>query len=323
MKKENEQGFARYHLESGFAAVLIMLILVGIVAIVGASYFFGVNKIGKNIATPTPNVSPSPIASQATTGDMTNWKTLTLLNNSVSVKYPDTIYLEKNDSDNFAIALSYKGASQMNGGFRIEAQFTEPYADFTQAIKETEIYFKPYTNFKKQILQNGIVKMSGVLDTDVRVIALADYKGKAIAFDYLSQREKVTPEIFDQILSTFKFTSSTSIIPKPISDLFNSINTKFNINLVPVEENEFYTTTGMISKKSWKIDFVNTNLGKGLTTFLYSQLAANMLESAGGAGGGVDAYENSQIKCNHIYGFKSGDPINWKDPFNYLSCTEK
>lgn len=178
--------------------IIILLVLVGL-----GIFYFAKSQEGIAIARPVPDFVTSNEISDPTA----SWKTLTLLNNTVSIEYPDSIYLEKDGSDNFAVALSYKGESHMNGGFRIDATFTQQYADFTKAIKETEIYFKPYTNFKKQTLQNGIVKMSGVFDTDVRVIALVDYKGKAIAFDYLSQREKVSPEIFNQILSTFKFTN--------------------------------------------------------------------------------------------------------------------
>ncbi len=189
---KNQEGF--------ILPILIVLALVTLGIIV---YFFAPKSISLTLPINSPKASILPVTSPDPA--TLDWKTLTLLNNTVSVKYPDSIYLEKDGSDNFAIALSHKGESQMDGGFRIDAMFTQQYSDFNRAIKETEIYFKPYKNFKKQTLQNGIVKMSGVLDTNVRVIALADYKGKAIVFDYLSQREKISPDVFDQILSTFRF----------------------------------------------------------------------------------------------------------------------
>jgi len=130
---------------------------------------------------------------------------------------------------------------------------------------------------------------------------------------------------FDQILSTFKFTKPTteSSIPKPISDFFAKINQKFGLNIVPTAENEFYSPSDMIAKKSWKLDLTNTPVDKSFVTFLHQQLQPNDLESGGVGGGGVDAYQNSQIKCYHIYGYRSGDPTNWTDPFSYLSCAEK
>lgn len=131
--------------------------------------------------------------------------------------------------------------------------------------------------------------------------------------------------ISSSFLYNFKFTDSiaNSSIPKSISDLFNKINKNFNLSLVPLAENESYSPSGMTTKKSWKIDFVNTALGKSLTSFLRQQLEPNDAESGGTGGGGTDAYQNNQIKCFHTYGYRSGDPTNWTDPYDYLSCTEK
>ena len=122
----------------------------------------------------------------------------------------------------------------------------------------------------------------------------------------------------DQILSTFKFLDTKSDIPKPISDLFDSINKNFKTNLKPIEEKQFYSPTGMIDKQSWKIDLLNTPTGgKEFTTFLRTLLSPNDLESAGIGGGGIDAFENNQIKCFHSF-MGMGSNIN-----NYLSCALK
>jgi hypothetical protein len=113
-------------------------------------------------------------------------------------------------------------------------------------------------------------------------------------------------------------------IPEPITSLFSLINKNYGANLVPVAENEFYSPSGMINKKSWKIDFVKySSAGKSLTPFLRAQMTPNDTGSGGIGGGGVDAYENNLIKCYHNYGYRGGDPTNWKDPFDYLSCAEK
>ncbi len=133
----------------------------------------------------------------------------------------------------------------------------------------------------------------------------------------------VTAEPTIEPVATNSATPDLIATPKSIVNLFDAINKNFNLSLVQIAENQFYSPTGMISKKSWKIDLVNSNLGKSFTTYIATQLSPNFSESAGGGGGGVDAYENSLIKCFHVYGFKSGDPTNWKDPFNYLSCAEK
>ena len=132
-----------------------------------------------------------------------------------------------------------------------------------------------------------------------------------------------TEAIYDQILSTFKFSdNNTQNIPLPISTLFSQINQKFGLSLIPIEENEFYSPSGMITKKSWKLDFTNTTVGKSLPSFLLEKLNPNN-EGGGGGGAGIDGYENGQIKCFHSYGYRSGTPENWSDPYNYLTCTEK
>ncbi|MEK7168480.1 MAG: hypothetical protein AAB778_00535 [Patescibacteria group bacterium] len=110
---------------------------------------------------------------------------------------------------------------------------------------------------------------------------------------------------------------SASDIPVSISKLYDSINSNFKINLVPVAENNFYSPDGMITKNSWKLDLIDANLGKSLVTFLNTQLTPNYSDSGGIGGGGIDAYENSNIKCFHSY-MSQGPDIH-----NYLSCAEK
>lgn len=119
------------------------------------------------------------------------------------------------------------------------------------------------------------------------------------------------------------FVADSTSIPMSVSNLFDSINKKFKLNLVPVEENQFYSPSGLIGKKSWKIDLNSSNLGKSFTTYLLTLLSPVYAESGGIGGGGVDAYENTVLKCFHVYGYRGGDPSNWKDPYNYLTCTEK
>lgn len=116
---------------------------------------------------------------------------------------------------------------------------------------------------------------------------------------------------------TTNSTISVSDIPASINKLFTAINSNFKINLVPVAENQFYSPTGMITKKSWKLDLIDANLGKPFATFINTQLIPNYSESGGIGGGGIDAYESSNIKCFHSY-MSQGPDIH-----NYLSCTEK
>jgi hypothetical protein len=131
----------------------------------------------------------------------------------------------------------------------------------------------------------------------------------------------VSDPLVDQILSTFKFTVSPTI-PTAISSLFTAINTNFKLHLIPIAESQFYSPTGMITMKSWKLDFADTTIEKSLTTFLLTKLQPN---NQGGDRGGasITGYENNQIICFHSYGASSGDPTDWTNPYNYLSCAIK
>lgn len=173
---KNQKGFTIHHSESGFAAVLIMLILVGMVAIVGASYFFGVNKIGENIATPTPNISPSPIAGQATTGDMTNWKTYTNTKYGFSFKYPTTW---KTD---------------------------------LQTISDSDKEYRFLTDKNEFI---NLIVMNGVADITNDMVWVKNINLNSDSYLIISYTDDLGPgskggvkdiKVFDQVLSTFKFT---------------------------------------------------------------------------------------------------------------------
>ena len=123
-----------------------------------------------------------------------------------------------------------------------------------------------------------------------------------------------------QILSTFKFTQSQAI-PQSISDLFSEINKLLSSNMVPTPEDQFYSNTGMVNEKSWKLDLTGVKTGK-LTTFLLSKLQMNNLGGSAGANN-IDGYENDQIVCIHASGNSTGSPLDNSGLYHYLSCTEK
>lgn len=253
--------------------------------------------------------SPTPVSSTEPTFDPTaDWKIYTNNDFGFSFYYPKDYKLvtdgwEKigdnpkghyvvnvgDPSDEFNINIDIRKSSSRSGGNYKEITVAD-----TTAYEDLDSVGK-YVFFEK----DGY-------SYDMQVLSLDSNK--------TNTEENL---VFDQILSTFKFTDSNSNVPKSISTLFDSINTKFNLNLVPTEESQFYSPSGPITKKSWKIDLMDANLGKQLPIFLNSQLILNSTESAGIGGGGVDAYENSDIKCFHS--FMSQGP----DIHNYLTCAEK
>jgi hypothetical protein len=127
--------------------------------------------------------------------------------------------------------------------------------------------------------------------------------------------------LFDTFLSTFKFTESKAEIPKPISDLFTQVNKRLSLNIIPTIENKFETPTGIINKKSWKLDLSNLKTS-GLISVLTSSLKTNN-ENADGGFGATMGYENTQMKCFYSYSCRSPDPINCTDEFKALTCTEQ
>lgn len=319
--EKNETGFTRHHSESGFAVLLVLLVLVGILALVGVSYYFGVNKIGTNVNILTPTSSALPTTNQIPTGDMANWKTYVDANKKYTFKYPTEYTLSEGGSEGGGTSFSNGSTSFGIGKLGIPNK-NELLMDF---VKRVGVYDALTEKIEEKVFKfndlNGVMFVSrlGKDRYSIEYIFSDDSLVYSVSFSTYDYKKTILTS--DQILSTFKFTNSLSVPPKPISDIFSAINTKFKINLVPVEENEFYSLTGMVTKKSWKIDLVDANLGKGITTFLNTNLTPT--ESADGGGGGISGYENSQVKCYHSYGYRSGDPTNWKDPFNYLSCAEK
>lgn len=239
---------------------------------------------------------PTPIA---TINPVNDWNTYTSNVHNFLFKYPTNWIVrgvagsqkEPELSDSFFVEGPYQNIQTLEGGakyvIKVEVSTTKQDSESSEQIIKS-----------KQISNNKYVKF------DMTLYNLTD--------------EKLDSVTFDQILSTFKFLDSKSSVPKPISDLIDSINQNFNIKLIPVSEKQFYSQSGMINKQSWKIDLLNTKAGgKEFATFLRTQLSPNDLESAGIGGGGIDAFENSQIKCFHDY-ISQGDNIH-----NFLSCSQK
>lgn len=320
--------------QKGFAPIIILVLIA--LAVVG---YFGYKnywpKLQTLVVSPTPTATDDPTA---------NWKTYTNTAYGFSFKYPSDLKVEQMGTSPYEqYKLVYMGKKQGDSGrtqtslfdgyvFYVSSRGTDSVDKVAQdtfnGSKENCYEQTKWSNITTSTLGGRASKTYSVTN------CLGDYTENFVSngkntFEITQIYIGGSPEysqyksITNQILSTFKFTDSKiSDIPQPISSFFAEINKNFNLNLVPIAENEFYSPTGMITKKSWKLDFTNTTVGKSLTSFLLKNLRPNN-EGGDIGGGGVAGYENDLIKCSNSYGYRGGGPTNWTDPFNYLTCTEK
>lgn len=279
--------------QSNFLVILLSILLIISIAI-AVFFVFQTQRLVNELrvmsdeSKQTVESTTEPVATIDPTAD---WKTYTNNEFEFQMKYPPAWKLEVDQS------VATKG----NREFRFKTEKNE-YINGVVFDGPTG-YIQKLEDWEKKInMSNG----------DSLFISYTDNLGPG------SKGAMIDINIFNHFFSTFKFiNSSDASIPKSISSLFDSINSNFKLNLVPVEENKFYSSTGEITKKSWKIDLKDANLGKSFTTYLLTLLRSLDAESGGIGGGGIDAYENNSIKCYHS--FMSQGP----DIHNYLSCAEK
>jgi hypothetical protein len=338
--------------KNGFAPIIILILLV---LIAGGAYYFGITK-NKTASNPIVSIKPSsnPIVNP-TVDPTANWKTYR--GKIFQYKYPDNLYLvdlnyndsadlfaNKESADTSADCIKNKlGTPQKScPGSLIQIMINSADAQTASQTASTtgDVKFSLSTNpqglqmskneeaiggMGKSLVFTAFVVKNPTIYTITVQTTPTGYWQSLYPNDTKTDNEIISAEsaLLNQILSTFKFTDNgTPDIPLPISSFFAEINKNFSLNLAPVAENQFYSPSGMITKKSWKLDFTNTTVGKSLTSFLLTKLSPNN-EGGSIGGGGTDGYENGLIKCSHSYGYRSGDPTNWSDPFNYLSCAEK
>jgi hypothetical protein len=306
--------------------VILLTVLLLVSFSISIFLFLQVQTLTKQLAqsqvvTPIPTLDPTA-----------DWKTYTNSEKGFLFKYPNT-WTAGNPAPEDANAIVNITADEKIG------DGVEPVVYSVRVSKSDKLSVQKYTDLQEvKELSNGFTvskttqefSRSGMLtylftkDRENFIkLSLDPFTSEVSATSPKFPKQDIYLSTFIQILFTFKFTgNSVSSIPQPISDLFTQINNNFKLNLVPIAEDRFYSPSGTIAKKSWKLDFTNANIGKSLTSFLLTKLRSN---SEGGdvGGGGINGYENDLIKCFRSYGYRSGGPTNWSDPFDYLSCAEK
>lgn len=156
---------------------------------------------------PMPSTAPAPIVTPTPTPDpTTDWKTFS--NANLFFKYPANLTLRERAKNYFSLLQNPEDI--INSFVSIDARQTHAYANYDKAVASTS---DSLTEVSTQDIKNGI-KISGKLgpgeDEGLQVtMALLKYKEGAIEVETWA----VDPSqlvIFDQILSTFKFTDTPS-----------------------------------------------------------------------------------------------------------------
>jgi hypothetical protein len=302
--------------------ILVVILIIIVIFILGAiGYLVYQNVLIKSqnaSLTIVPTLNPSPRPTSAV-NLFTGWKTYTNTSSHYQVQYPPDWRIENQAAGSF-------GNEPLSNSTFIE--IFKPLSDPTTSLGNIgfeELGMIPPSEETLLVTSKHIGNLTArcnntfASNTKTWCYIQVPDTNKYVNIHVFKNTDEEQNRVLDQILSTFTFLDSTNTsIPQPISDLFTAINQNFNMHQVPTMEHQFYSPTGMISKNSWKLDLLHTPAAtKGFITFIRTKLSPNDSESAGIGGGGIDAYENDQMKCFHNY-LSTGD-----NQINYFSCAEK
>jgi len=187
-----------------FATLLIFAIALGATGGVFGYQYVQKQKLFQTQPSPTPVVqqpspSPDPTAS---------WETYTNTAFGFLFKYPSEFVLEERDEGFYVIALE-KDKSIPQAGIFIDARLNEIYSTFDGAVQKSK---ENLTDINVEELTNG-VKISGTVGPGFGeglsiVKAVLRYKDGALIVETFNKDPYI--DDFNQILSTFKFTTSQS-----------------------------------------------------------------------------------------------------------------
>ncbi|MBU1104379.1 hypothetical protein KJ664_00570 [Patescibacteria group bacterium] len=195
---------------------ILLFTVLGLGAIAG-SIFFGI-QIGKNqtpnqqpiVVQPTASptqaiVNPTALPTENPTIDTTtNWKTYTSTTYGLSFKYPQDYKVEERSDGFFVISTQTDNVPQ--SGISIDARQQGSYQSLAKAQANINTAFT--VNGSSEV--NGwttfdVIGKEGMLKDIEFKLAIAPYKTGAIEMETINNEPY--RNIFDQILSTFKFTN--------------------------------------------------------------------------------------------------------------------
>ncbi len=186
----------------GFTPILILLIIVAL----GAVGYFGY----KNYKSNRPSIDPglkAPTTSAPTEKNNTdNWKTFTSSDNIYSLKYPVDWILDNSQESAYGIKIENHELTERQKEFGCD--------DCMQLnIKFYKGELNNASNFDSFTV-NGYKGYRGTQDFDgisYDVVLLQNNTGFVNISIALSSDEKLSKTLFDQILSTFKFTDTKEV----------------------------------------------------------------------------------------------------------------
>lgn len=189
----------------------VLLVILGLLIIAGAVYVgfaIGKKRILSNVVA-EPTVVPQTTEVSPTPDETANWKTYTNITYGLSFKYPPDYKVEERIAGFIVISAPTDNAPQ--SGISIDARQLGPYQSFTKAQANINTTFI----ISKSSELNGwmtfdTIGKEGMLKDIKFKLAIAPYKTGAIEMETIDNEPHAN--IFDQILSTFKFTNENDTV---------------------------------------------------------------------------------------------------------------
>lgn len=190
--------YAQYR-QKGFAPVLILVGILVLATVAGGVYLFSQFQASK-LQPPNPVVTsqtPSPTTSASSpvpngTGETANWKTYT--NKDLSFKYPsdwsvdDTVITAT--SPRVKIVIVSEDSTLMN----------ECMEKIAEEIKNSLVVKK-----FARVITGAMCSTSDSTPREIWIVPSKDAYSPGISYGYSATESQQAEEIFDQILSTFRF----------------------------------------------------------------------------------------------------------------------
>ena len=239
---------------------LFLIITSIIILIISGGYFLGNYQNRSQNNSPMPTLAPKPTAK--TSDSIANWKTYTNKEYKFSLKYPENLKIkEKNLLANNIIAFGMEKAQPFSNyfGFSIEVHKVEISTNLKAWLKnyviEKQLFgaksssivasaLHPYKNNELEgFTFNGGVEYINNKDFTINGYVFAKKDNFIYEFICINPQEKNAEELFNQILSTFKFTDQNQTNIPSDWKIYTNQKWKFSMAYPPnlyIKEDETY-----------------------------------------------------------------------------------
>jgi hypothetical protein len=340
--------------------IVITVIITSLVLVAGffGYQYFQMKKQNATLTEPAPTVLPTTQPTSLTNSVPVDWKTYTNTKYIYQFKYPQNWEInpysnggppkltDKQLAQSQYMSVFDPQTFKIDNGDSIvffpEHGFPDPNSSVIKiipiichdnitsdsCIKQIFTYPNPVFTIDTFTPYPAIrVKNQGPLSINVYLLHNSKIFSITLMIGNENRQEQAT-KILNQILSTFKFTDSTTEVPQSISTFYAAINSYFKSNIAIIPEKQFYSSQGMIDKPSWKLDITRVNKEKGLVSNVFiNQFKMKTGPGGGGMGGAsIDEYVNDNLDCYNSNGYTgNGGPETWNDSNAYsnISCVER